>query len=82
MPKSEKNQSTEHFYGYMPRTELSERLVNLPTAVEVELEISIHFQHHCPAFARLKLKLLGCHTFYVAGELAGIGISCLNNNRR
>lgn len=43
-------------------------------------EISIHFFHHCWAFAKPKLKHIDVRTFGQGkpGELVGIDISCVN----
>ncbi len=45
---------------------------------EGEVETSRHFLLHCPAFARLRLKHLGNHTFGGPEDLAETDIGRLN----
>lgn len=45
---------------------------------EGEEETSHHFHLYCPAFARLRLKYIGKHTFGEPGEVAEINVNRLN----
>lgn len=46
-----------------------------------EVEKSRPFLLHCPAFPRLRLKLLGSHNFGEPDELVGIDISMIQNSK-